>query len=228
MDFEKKWQTWRSQPRVSKRCRASWWQSLRSTSWNLGPLSSKDTGHRSHGWRRVTWESAMSARCPTATLQAERYFWLRKIFWSLEMIWHGWTNLQLNLQLQRPFLPRIKGKGGQLSEGTEIDHLNAFGLLSDAREASFIIFNCFSLERYADPWSKKCRRVSHNPAYVLSHLPLVESSWKSSAHIGTFWGREFRSSKSTQCSSKPSIQHCISRTLETLERKKVHGQCNYL
>ena len=78
MDFEKKWQTWRSQPRVSKRCRASWWQSLRSTSWNLGPLSSKDTGHRSHGWRRVTWESAMSARCPTATLQAERYFWQKK------------------------------------------------------------------------------------------------------------------------------------------------------
>lgn len=145
---------------------------------------------------------------------------------SLEMIWHGWTNLQLNLQLQRPFLPRIKGKGGQVSEGTEIDHLNAFGLLSDAREASFIIFPCFSLERYADPWS--CRRVSHNPAYVLSHLPLVESSWKSSAHIGSDWGSEFRSSKSTKCSSKPSIQHCISRTLETLERKKVHGQCNYL
>ena len=90
----------------------------------------------------------------------------------------------------------------------------------------FIIFPCFSLERYADPWS--CRRVSHNPAYVLSHLPLVESSWKSSAHIGSDWGSEFRSSKSTKCSSKPSIQHCISRTLETLERKKVHGQCNYL
>ena len=44
-------------------------------------------------------------------------------------------------------------------------------------------FPCFSLERYIKIPDLKCRRVSHNPAYVLSHLPLVESSWKSSAHM---------------------------------------------
>ena len=48
----------------------------------------------------------------------------------------------------------------------------------------FVVFfvkdlDYFGSQNLVNVWGRSRRRVSHNPAYVLSHLPLVESSWKS-------------------------------------------------